>query len=182
VFESKLRFGSLLTSLIFLGSLLAFEAQPVMAEPCGESSVRGNIEGENDRVRLSLGGSSPNCIVSVQSVAGSPQPYATYEIACSSNRLAAAEGLCSTTPCRDFGRFFAYRTLRYPDGRSQPAGFQCVSLNRAIANPGITVAQVFEAVRRVKLPGGEIGVAPEVRGLANLESYFWVQGANQASG
>jgi hypothetical protein len=38
---------------------------------------------------------------------------------------------------------------------------------------------VFEAVRRVKLPGGEIGVKPEVRGLANLESYFWVEGTNQ---
>jgi hypothetical protein len=44
----------------------------------------------------------------------------------------------------------------------------------------VTVAQVFEAVRRVKLPGGEIGVAPEVRGLANLESFFWVQGAAQS--
>jgi hypothetical protein len=43
----------------------------------------------------------------------------------------------------------------------------------------VTVAQVFEAVRRVKLPGGEIGVEPEVRGLANLESYFWIEGANQ---
>jgi len=41
------------------------------------------------------------------------------------------------------------------------------------------VAQVFEAVRRVKLPGGEIGVEPGVRGLANLESFFWVEGANQ---
>jgi PKD domain len=43
----------------------------------------------------------------------------------------------------------------------------------------VTVAQVFEAVRRVKLPGGEIGVEPEARGLANLESFFWVEGANQ---
>jgi hypothetical protein len=43
----------------------------------------------------------------------------------------------------------------------------------------VTVAEVFEAVRRVRLPGGEIGVAPEVRGLANLESFFWLEGANQ---
>ena len=41
------------------------------------------------------------------------------------------------------------------------------------------MAQVFEAVRRVKLPGGEIGVEPEVRGLANLESYFWIEGTTQ---
>jgi hypothetical protein len=54
-----------------------------------------------------------------------------------------------------------------------------VTLERAVAAPGVTVAQVFEAVRRVKLPGGEIGVEPEVRGLANLESFFWVEGANQ---
>jgi len=51
-----------------------------------------------------------------------------------------------------------------------------VSLEQAVATPGVTVAQVFEAVRRVKLPGGEIGVEPGVRGLANLESFFWVDG------
>jgi hypothetical protein len=43
----------------------------------------------------------------------------------------------------------------------------------------LTLAQVFEAVRRVKLPGGEIGVEPGVRGLANLQSYFWVEGVEQ---
>jgi hypothetical protein len=53
-----------------------------------------------------------------------------------------------------------------------------VSLDQAVATPGVTVAQVFEAIRRVRLPGGEIGVEPEVRGLANLESYFWIEGAN----
>jgi PKD domain len=47
------------------------------------------------------------------------------------------------------------------------------------SNPGVSVAQVFEAVRRVKLPGGEIGVEPRVRGLANLQSYFWVEGVEQ---
>jgi hypothetical protein len=54
-----------------------------------------------------------------------------------------------------------------------------VTLEQAVATPGVTVAQVFEAVRRVRLPGGEIGVEPEVRGLANLESFFWVEGATQ---
>jgi len=39
---------------------------------------------------------------------------------------------------------------------------------------------VFEAVRRVKLPGGEIGVEPGLRGLANLQSYFWLEGAERA--
>jgi hypothetical protein len=54
-----------------------------------------------------------------------------------------------------------------------------VSLEQADAAPGVSLAEVFAAVRRVKLPGGEIGVEPEVRGLANLESYFWVEGADQ---
>jgi hypothetical protein len=48
-----------------------------------------------------------------------------------------------------------------------------------VAQPGLTVAQVFEAVRRVRLPGGEIGVEPGVRGLANPESFFWVEGVEQ---
>jgi hypothetical protein len=41
------------------------------------------------------------------------------------------------------------------------------------------VADVFEAVRRVRLPGGEIGVEPGIRGLANLESYFWLEDVEQ---
>ena len=32
----------------------------------------------------------------------------------------------------------------------------------------------------MKLPGGEIGVEPGVRGLANLQSFFWVEGVEQA--
>jgi hypothetical protein len=72
------------------------------------------------------------------------------------------------------------RTIHRPDGSSGPAGFSCVSLDQAVAAPGVTVAQVFEAVRRVKLPGGEIGVEPGVRGLANLQSFFWVEGLDQS--
>jgi hypothetical protein len=112
-------------------------------------------------------------------ISGAEGPYYTYEVACSTDRQAAAEGLCSTTPCPDFGRLFAFRTIHRPDGSSESAGFSCVTLEQAVATPGVTVAQVFEAVRRVKLPGGEIGVEPGVRGLANLESFFWVEGADQ---
>ena len=71
------------------------------------------------------------------------------------------------------------RTIHNPDGTSAPAGFQCVTLNQATPSPGITAAEVFAAIRRVKLPGGEIGAVPEVRGLANLESFFFVRGATQ---
>jgi len=77
------------------------------------------------------------------------------------------------------GRFFAFRTIHRPDGSSGPAGFSCVTLEQAVASPGVTVAQVFDAVRRVKLPGGEIGVEPQARGLANLASFFWVEGVSQ---
>jgi hypothetical protein len=160
-------------------SLALVDASSAEAVPCGESSVRGNLEGEGDRVRLSLGGYSSNCVKSLGAKANSPQPYTTHEIACSTDRRAAAEGLCSATPCPNFGHFFAFATTHFPNGTTQPAGFQCVSLSRAVAVPGVTVAQVFEAVRRVKLPGGEIGVEPGVRGLANLESFFWVEGADQ---
>ena len=81
-------------------------------------------------------------------------------------------------PCQT--SFFALRTLHFPDGRAEAAGFRCVTLEQAVATPGVTVAQVFEAVRRVRLPGGEIGVEPGVRGLANLQSFFWVEGVEQA--
>jgi hypothetical protein len=43
----------------------------------------------------------------------------------------------------------------------------------------VTAADVFAAVRRVKLPGGAIKVLPGVRGLANLPSFFSVQGVVQ---
>jgi hypothetical protein len=171
----------LLGAVVIASVLLMSEGRSALAQSCSGSSVRGNLEGEGDRVRLSLGASSRICSSrSVQPISAEPQPYFTNEIACSTDRQAATDGLCSTTPCRDFGRFFAFRTVHFPDGRTAPAGFSCVSLQQAAASPGVTVAQVFEAVRRVKLPGGEIGVAPEVRGLANLESFFWVQGTAQS--
>ena len=156
--------------------LIAATGQTATAAPCGESSVRGNLQGENDRVRLSLGGYSKNCAKASQARTGSPQPFYSHEISCSSDRQAAADGICSTTPCPGAGQFFAFRTIHRPDGSSGPAGFSCVTLDQAVATPGVTVAQVFEAIRKVKLPGGEIGVEPEVRGLANLESYFWIEG------
>ena len=106
-----------------------------------------------------------------------PRTYFTPEITCSTDQQAAMDGVCAATPCPT--SFFALRTAHFVDGRTEPAGFQCVTLEQAVATPGVTVAQVFEAVRRVKLPGGEIGVEPGVRGLANLESFFWVEGANQ---
>ena len=147
------------------------------AAECG-AEIIADLVGSANVAQISATGQT-GCKKPDIPISGSHQPYSTYEVACSADRQAAAEGLCSTTPCPDFGRFFAFRSIHRPDGSSEPAGFSCVSLEQAVATPGVTVAQVFEAVRRVKLPGGEIGVEPGVRGLANLESFFWVEGANQ---
>jgi hypothetical protein len=148
-----------------------------LAAECG-AEIIADLIGSVDTAEISATGQA-GCDKQAILIAGAPAPYFTYEVACSPDRQVAIEGICSTTPCPDAGRFFAFRTIHRPDGSSAPAGFQCVSLEQTVATPGITLAQVFEAVRRVKLPGGEIGAEPEVRGLANLESFFWVEGASQ---
>jgi len=169
--------------VLILSVLFTFPSEltsRALAEGCTGGFVRSSITGERNRVRLGLEGQTPSCgLSSRQEINYEPQPYFTNEISCSADRQAAAEGLCSTTPCSDSGQFFAFRTIHRPDGSSGPAGFSCVSLEQAVATPGVTVAQVFEAVRRVRLPGGEIGVEPGVRGLANLQSFFWVEGVEQ---
>jgi hypothetical protein len=169
--------------VLILSVLFTFPSEltsRALAEGCTGGFVRSSIAGEGNRVRLGLEGQTPSCgLSSRQEIKYEPQPYFTNEISCSTDRQAAAEGLCSTTPCSDSGQFFAFRTIHRPDGSSGPAGFSCVSLEQAVATPGVTVAQVFEAVRRVRLPGGEIGVEPGVRGLANLRSFFWVEGVEQ---
>ena len=150
------------------------------ADECNDGFIRSSIAGEGSRVRLGLEGRTTGCrSSSTQSILSDPAPYFTHEISCSSDRQAAVDGICSTTPCLGVGRFFAFRTIHRPDGSSGPAGFSCVTLEQAVASPGVTLAQVFDAVRRVKLPGGEIGVEPQVRGLANLASFFWVEGVNR---
>jgi hypothetical protein len=174
--------GALLALILAIAAtiLLPIATSFALAGECTGGFVRSSIAGEENRVTLDLQGQNSGCdSSSTQRIGYEPQPYFTYEVSCSTDRQAAAEGLCSTTPCPDFGRFFAFRTIHRPDGSSAPAGFSCVSLEQAVAAPGVTVAQVFEAVRRVKLPGGEIGVEPGVRGLANLQSFFWVEGVNQ---
>jgi hypothetical protein len=169
----------LLLSVMWVTALLltSISFNRASAAECG-AEIIADLVGSANIAQISATGQS-GCKKADLPISGSRQPYFTYEVACSTDRQAAAEGLCSTTPCPDFGRFFAFRTIHRPDGSSESAGFSCVSLEQAVATPGVTIAQVFEAVRRVKLPGGEIGVEPGVRGLANLESFFWVEGANQ---
>jgi hypothetical protein len=170
----KTRIGLIVMVIFTLG------ARPAdAADGCDEHPTFGNISGSRDTVFLS-GAQAAKCRSEEKSIATTqvPGPYYTEQIVCSTDPVQAAEGLCSATPCPT--SFFALRTLHFPDGRAEAAGSRCVTLDRAVAAPGVTVAQVFEAVRRVKLPGGEIGAEPGVRGLANLQSFFWVEGVDQS--
>lgn len=146
---------------------------------CNQYPSFGNITGSRDTAVLSgKGAARCGSSLSIASRVPSAAPYYTDQIVCSTDLVLASAGICAATPCPS--SFFALRTIHFPDGRAEAAGFRCVTPGQAMTSPGVTVAQVFEAVRRVKLPGGEIGVAPEVRGLANLESFFWVQGTAQS--
>jgi hypothetical protein len=163
--------------VLTLGTLLGVPAV-ASAASCGESAI-ASIYGSGN-VATVAGQAGRSCSQhDTAPVGGKAGPYFTHVIACSSNRQAAAAGICSATPCSARGQFFAFRTIHNPDGSSGPAGFQCVTLTQATPTPGLTTAQVFAAIRRVKLPGGEIGAIPEVRGLANLESFFYLHGASQ---
>ena len=113
------------------------------ADGCATNPTLGNISGSLDTVIVS-GRRAAQCGTSERTSAQprSAEPYYTEQIVCSTDRLQAADGICSATPCG--AAFFALRTLHYPDGRAEPAGTRCVSLDQAVATPGVTVAQVFE--------------------------------------
>jgi hypothetical protein len=176
--SSIVRLHVVLLIVAVVVQVILVQPSAAAAEGCEQYPGFGNIAGTLDTVVLS-GTQAARCDARtpVSGKTYTPQPYYTEQIVCSTNALQASAGVCSATPCPT--SFFALRTLHFPDGRAQPAGFRCVTLDQAPANPELTVAQVFEAVRRVKLPGGEIGVEPRVRGLANLESFFWVEGVEQ---
>jgi hypothetical protein len=156
--------------------LIAVTMEGATAQECDHGGVEGDLTGSADEAVI-LGRAASSCSSGVSPVSGHARPYFTYEIVCSTDRSQAAIGVCSATPCPT--SFYALRTIHFPDGSSEPAGFRCVTLDQATASPGVTAAQVFAAIRRVKLPGGEIQITPQLRGLANLESFFRLQGANQ---
>jgi hypothetical protein len=163
---------------ILIALLVSANADNASAGECG-AEIIADLVGSGNIAEITATGQA-GCERKFAPINGVQQPFFTHELACSPDRRAANEGICSTTPYPEAGQFFAFRTIHRPDGSSGPAGFSCVTLEQAVATPGVTVAQVFEAVRRVKLPGGEIGVEPEVRGLANLQSFFWVEGVEQS--
>ena len=165
-------------SVLVLAGLPALTNSADAADGCDQHPSFGNIAGSADTAVLS-GKQAARCGTSVRKVSAVKisEPYYTHQIVCSTDPVQASAGLCSATPCSS--SFFALRTIHFPDGRAESAGSLCITLEQAATTPGVTVAQVFEGVRRVRLPGGEIGVEPGARGLANLESFFWVEGANQ---
>jgi hypothetical protein len=141
-------------------------------------------------VEMDLAGSGDTAVVSgrateacnsgprARHASGRPGPFFTDELVCSVDRARAAEGLCSTTPCMG-GLFFALRTLHRTDGTTEPAGSTCVSLNQARASPTLTAADVFAAIRGIRLPPGTIRVNPSGRGLANLPTRVQLSGDAQ---
>jgi hypothetical protein len=158
----------------------AIAVPPAAAAPrCSAGGVEVDLAGSGDTAAVS-GHAAAACRSGARSRAtrGQPRPFFTYELACSVDRARAAQGLCSTTLCTG-GLFFAFRTLHRPEGGTEPAGSTCVSLAQARASPALTAADVFAAIRRVRLPPGTIRIAPSGRGLANLPTRLWLVGGTQ---
>jgi hypothetical protein len=150
-----------------VGTLYFLSPTVAHAQAC-RNLFLADLRASGDVAEISASGSN-SCGTRETPVGVAKGPFFTNEIACSSNRQAAAAGLCSATPCPASGQFFAFRTLHHPDGSSTPAGFQCVTLTHATPSPGLTTAQVFAAIR----------ATPQLRGLANLASFFSLHGATQ---
>jgi len=137
-------------------------------------------------VEVDLAGSGDVAVVSGRSTACSTRPRASPpdaaapssvdEVLCSPARAGTPRGLCSATPCQGTGMHFALRTPHPADGRGRVTAYACMTLKDARAGPGVSAAEVLEAVRAVKLPGGSILAAPSGRGLANLAAYFRLDG------
>jgi hypothetical protein len=171
--------GMLLVASVIGGVLIVAGGRSV-ANECSRGSLRGNIISQGSRAELSLNRRSYRCIPRSVSRSVSPsQPFYTYELLCEANSQPGPGTLCSVAPCLQANKSFALRNLQFPDGRTEPAGYGCLNPEMSNLSPGITISQVYAAIRDVKLPGGKISAAPSVRGLANLESFFWLEGVAQ---
>jgi hypothetical protein len=170
--------------LLALAAIVGGEVIPkyphASAAECSRSSLRGNLISAGSEAELSIRGLSYQCQPSANQRARFPTgPSYTYEILCNPDSQQGPGTLCSVAPCLQGNRSFALRNLLFPSGHMEPAGFECLDPSLDIAAPGITISQIFSAIRKVKLPGGRIGITPAVRGLANLRSFFWVEGVSQ---
>jgi len=170
-----------LIAACLLGANL-FSGSRAGAEGCPRGSLRGNLISQGDIARLSIRSEAFRCGTSRNegSASAVPVPMYTYETLCNPDSDQGPKTLCSVAPCLQDDQSFAVRNRRLPDGRLEPAGFACLASNQVSVSSGITLAQVHAAVRNVKLPGGKIRVTPTSRGLANLKSFFWLEGASQA--
>jgi hypothetical protein len=164
----------LLATVIALAPAIAL---PAAAAPrCPAGGVEVDLAGSGDAAVVSgHAGAACRSGARFRAARGQPGPFFTDELVCSVDRARAAQGLCSTTPCKG-GLFFAVRTLHRPDGGTELAGSTCVSLAQARASPALTAADVFAAIRRVRLPPGTIHIAPSGQGLANLPTRLWLVG------
>jgi hypothetical protein len=174
--------ASILMVACLFSAIFAHGTSAIAAESCPRGSLRGNLLSQGSQARLSIRSESYRCSPPATDRSGSAgsAPTYTFEMLCGPNSEQGPRTLCSVAPCLQNNQSFALRNRRLPDGRLEPAGFACLTSSQASVSPGITLAQVFAAVRSVKLPSGNIHVAPASRGLANLKSFFWLEGASQA--
>jgi hypothetical protein len=169
----------LVALLLGLGPALAAAATARAATGCPAGGVEVDLAGSGDTAVVSgHGGSACGAGSGSRPAFGGPRAFWTYEIACSPDHTHAEEGLCSSTPCTG-GLFFAFRTLHRPDGATEAAGWSCLPLERARVGPALTAAEVFAAIRRIRLPSGAIHITPSGRGLANVPSRLWLLGDAQ---
>jgi hypothetical protein len=172
--------GALLLLGPIIGGDVLLSAPSVGAVECSRSSLRGNLTSPGNHAELSIRGRSYGCHPPVAQRAEFPLgPSYTYEVLCNPRSEQGLGTLCSVAPCLQRNRSFALRSLLFPNGHMEPAGYECVDPGQDEIIPGIKISQIFSAIRDVKLPGGRIGVAPSAQGLANLKSFFWVQGVSQ---
>ena len=170
-----------LMAACLLSVKLSGESRAIAAQGCPRGSLRGNLISQGDQATLSIRSESYRCVPPTIERSGSAAvaPTYTFELLCNPKSDQGPKTLCSVAPCLQDNQSFALRNRRLPDGRLEPAGFACLTSNQVSVSPGITLAQVYAAVRTVKLPGGNIQVTPASQGLSNLKSYFWVEGVEQ---
>jgi hypothetical protein len=98
------------------------------AGECG-AEIIADLVGSGDVAEISATGQA-GCDKEIRAVACAPAPYFTYEIACSSDRRSAAEGLCSTTPCPDLGGSLRFELFIGPMGVVGRRGSRASPLTR----------------------------------------------------
>jgi hypothetical protein len=174
------RSGAIGLAFLAVATSWSFALPMPQAQGCSRGSLRGNIVSQGDHAKLKISGGSYRCQTPTARSTTTPLgPYYTYDVLCDPESDQGPRTLCSAVPCLQENRSFALRSLQLPDGSTEPAGFECLNPAQADVRPGVTLSQVFAAVRNVKLPGGRIRAVPSVRGLANLQSFFWLENALQ---